>query len=335
MAKYIYLLVGGLFFGVIFWKLFVFGKNNENQLGYPEEPGEIAYDICSGMDFGKGNPGEIIRKSFNITNNSKFETDFDIRASCGCLQIEPMNGKLPAGDSKAISVTMKVGGRGTSQSSVVSVTSGRNTEKENTKQFSMTVKSPPLLDLGANRHEFGQVTVGKSRDCNLEIIDSLVSTQDIEIIYKKSLVSEVKFSCLESGKKSVYIQTRSDLPPGLYTEIIQFCSKIDSNLNGEFAVSMEVDNKYRASPTLLEFNGDNIDIGLYVIATRSDGELISPLTRSDDSDNFMIIDVSGPMPTYRRRIKVLPKGRLKNSGNISLVFGGEIEPLILTYDLRR
>ncbi len=80
----------------------------KNRISPPRPSGPSLALSHTRLDLGEGKPGEQLEGSFTVTNQGSEPLEFTLSASCGCAFVRPMGGRLKPGESRKVSLGIRL-----------------------------------------------------------------------------------------------------------------------------------------------------------------------------------------------------------------------------------
>lgn len=119
------------------------------------------------IKLGEGNPGETLKGVFFIANVGEGELQFRIDPSCGCTDLNPRTGNIPAGKRTPIHVAVRLGQRGIDKTVKLAFTTNDPVTPE--VDCVLLASCPRLFSVSPESVSFGHIQKGTSSKVPLRV----------------------------------------------------------------------------------------------------------------------------------------------------------------------
>lgn len=121
------------------------------------------------LDLGEGKSGEILDGVFEIRNVGSSALSYRIEPSCGCSDLSPVAGTIPAGERQEVHIGVRLQGQGTEKNVRLTIRSDDAVRPVAT--YDVHVDCPAPFDVAPMVVDLGRVVRGDSRELPLTVRD--------------------------------------------------------------------------------------------------------------------------------------------------------------------
>jgi hypothetical protein len=274
------------------------------------------------LDLGRGKSGQIVDGSFELRNLGASPLSFKLAPSCGCSDLSPRTGSIPAGETLDIHVGIRLQDEGAEKDVSIAVES--NDPLATNERFLVRAFCAAPLMIAPRSIDFGAVARGSSPRISAQVRDE----QDQPLGSRPGLrlsASSPAFRVEEvsepQGERSVAVTLAADLPPGSVSGVIRVRLP-DQERDLEIPVSARVLGAIQTAPSSLVLDRGNPQF----FAWRPDGKPLGALKDVSLPPGRKVEELSKPSDR-RRRFRLIP-GQLTpaSSRTIRLTFAEVAEP---------
>lgn len=268
-------------------------------------PASIRMPVPSALDLGDGKPGEVVTGEFTLGNSGGVDLDYKIEASCGCSKLSPQAGKIPPGASQKIQVGMQLNAEGQKRSVRLIVRSSDPARPTETIEIVADCPAPAIAT--PTRVNFGRLdpTNAKEQMVTIEVKEGSLRGDLATVICKSSSDTfRTSIARLEESPPKVVLKVEcpASLPLGVSADSVRVMWPDGVKLV-DIPVTAEVSHPLIVVPEIAFLRATKSPgdpIRTQVLVKRTDGKPVSPLVKSEASDEVSIVEIGNLNGGFRR-----------------------------------
>jgi hypothetical protein len=260
-------------------------------------------DVVQGTsNLGEGKPGDIKLGQLTLTNSYPAPVMFRVTGSCGCLSLEPREGRLTPGERGQVRVQIKLRRYGQDELVTLNVEATCGASQQNEK-VRFAARCPAPLAAKPPVVDFGRLPRGSTARRTVQLVDRAGRPWLCGPIQVRSSHPHIKATLLNDPEGTkVQLSIADHTPPGcLFGEVL--VAGLADDETTTIPVRGEVVSLVEHAPAALRFTSDRVR-ELTLMVWRNDGAPVGPVSAIGLPEGVAIRSLCDPS-AKRARIAIV------------------------------